>query len=496
MDIEKTFKKFATDQGPYAVSANEVERYVSSPINFWCDSHAPSEERDSGNLYMQHLEDTNRDYREEVLRQSYAAAASRPYYSESEGFHNTLELMAKGERHIAQMPLWDLANGIKGIPHVLIRTNAFPSDLGDFSYFLAEIRSARKIVEAHKLRAATLNRVLGAIQGFEPEQLLIVNMDGDITNVHVEEFSERLDTILQEMREVAEGTRPVLATYGAADWPWVTYSNRLAEERQCVSLISGVGATMQRTLAEVGFVTVNELAGAEQSDLMALKGIGARSADRIISSANAICGGEPVPRDISRKIPKASTEVFFDFEGSDPRMDKNGLGVVNYLIGAVLRQRGQEAEFISFVAHSPFEEETVVRNFISWANSLDSALFYHWHNYEKTHLTKMANHYGIAQGDLQNVLNRMVDLHPLTINSYAFPTYGDGLKDIAKFLGFSWRQDDVDGLTTVALYQQYVTSDVPDSRIMSRILDYNEDDCLATMHVYDWLQSQVHSQAD
>ena len=76
-------------------------------------------------------------------------------------------------------------------------------------------------------------------------------------------------------------------------------------------------------------------------------------------------------------------------------------------------------------------------------------------------------------------------------NSYAFPTYGDGLKDIAKYLGFSWRQDDIDGLATVALYHQYLETGVRDGDVMRRILDYNEDDCLATMHVFDWLQSQA-----
>lgn len=491
MDVQKTFDQFTEETGPYTVSANQVERYVGSPINFWCDTHAPAEERDDTNLYMQHLEETGKEHRADILKQSYASAASRPYYSESEGFRNTLQMMANGERHIANMPLWDLNSGIKGIPHVLIKTNAYPSDLGDYSYFLAEIRSARRITEAHRLKGVALNQVLGAIQGHEPELFLIVNMDGDIENVYTEELSSRLKEVLSEMREVADGSSTVLATYGAGDWPWQSYVNRLAKERRCVSLVSGVGPTMRGTLADAGFVSVNDLAGAGPKELTVLKGIGAKSANRFISSANAICGGEPVPRDTSNEVPAAPTEVFFDFEGSDPRLDKNGLGVVNYLIGAVLRRQGQKPEFIPFVAHSPVDEETVVRNFINWANSLNSALFYHWHNYEKTHLTKMANHYGINQDDLQNVLDRMVDLHPLTTNSYAFPTYGDGLKDIAKFLGFSWRQDDVDGLTTVALYQRYVASSERDADIMRRILDYNEDDCMATMHVYDWLQSQT-----
>jgi len=491
LNIEKTFQKFTTGRGPYAVTAGNVERYVSSPINFWCEAHAPAEERDPTNLYMQHLEETGKEHRADILRQSYASAASQPFYSEMEGFRSTLEMMINGQRHISQMPLWDLTRGLKGTPHVLIRTDSIPSDLGEFSYFLAEIRSARRITEGHRLKVATLNRLLGAIQGHEPDQMLIVNMDGDMEYVQMSGLSPRLDLVLADMRAVADGTREVVAIHGAADWPWESYVNRLAAERRCVSLVSGVGATMRRTLAEAEYVTVDDLAGAKLDSLTDLKGIGAKSAKRFISSAQAICGGKPVSRESGKRIPTATTEVFFDFEGSDPRLDRQGLGVVNYLIGAVLRQQGREPKFLPFIAHSPDEEETVVREFIRWANSLESALFYHWHNYEKIHLTKMANHYGVNPEELDTVLSRMVDLHPIAVNSYAFPTYGDGLKDIAKYLGFSWRQDDVDGLTTVALYHQYLAAGGLDADVMGRILDYNEDDCMATMHVFDWLQSQA-----
>ena len=120
MDIEQVYQRLTTDNGLFAVTAAHVERYVGSPINFWCEVNAPAEERDPTNLYMQHLEDTGKEHRAEVLRKSYASAASRPYYSESEGFRSTLEMMANGERHISQMPLWDLASGLKGNPNELM----------------------------------------------------------------------------------------------------------------------------------------------------------------------------------------------------------------------------------------------------------------------------------------------------------------------------------------------------------------------------------------
>ena len=117
-------------------------------------------------------------------------------------------------------------------------------------------------------------------------------------------------------------------------------------------------------------------------------------------------------------------------------------------------------------------------------------MFYHWHHYEKIHLEKMGEFYQIDPRRLEWVLERMVDLVPPVTDSFAFPCYGRGLKDIAKSLGFSWRQDDVDGAGSVVLFRQFVESGGDAIGIKNKILTYNEDDCFATMYVFDWLMAQ------
>ena len=61
---------------------------------------------------------------------------------------------------------------------------------------------------------------------------------------------------------------------------------------------------------------------------------------------------------------------------------------------------------------------------------------------------------------------------------------------VAKSLGFSWRQDDVDATMAMVLYLEYVDSGGVNDTARQKILDYNEDDCRATKHIYDWLLSQ------
>ena len=165
--------------------------------------------------------------------------------------------------------------------------------------------------------------------------------------------------------------------------------------------------------------------------------------------------------------------------------------MVNYLIGCLVRNSSTPARFEPFFAPTFKDEEKVVREFFDWASNLNDPVFYHWHRYERTHLTKMTHYYGLPEDQVAWVMDRLVDLSPITTNSFAFPCYGRGLKDIAKSLGFTWRQEDVDGLGTVVLYLGFVDSGGRDTEAKEKILLYNEDDCVATMYIFDWLLAQA-----
>jgi uncharacterized protein len=127
---------------------------------------------------------------------------------------------------------------------------------------------------------------------------------------------------------------------------------------------------------------------------------------------------------------------------------------------------------------------------LEWADSLEDPIFYHWHHYEHTHLTKMVERHGVDPELGAVVLDRLEDLSPWATKGYAFPAYGEGLKAIAKCLGFHWEQDDVTGVGSMDLYTNYVQSGSTDQVSKEKIVVYNKDDCFATMHIYDWVMAQ------
>ena len=64
-----------------------------------------------------------------------------------------------------------------------------------------------------------------------------------------------------------------------------------------------------------------------------------------------------------------------------------------------------------------------------------------------------------------------------------WPTRNNSIKTLASYLGFKWRDSHPSGAASVEWYHRWV--ETVDIEIRHRILDYNEDDCVATRVLLD-----------
>ena len=175
MNLQQLYDDFTRDRGVKLISATSIERFMRSPINFWCEVNAPPEEMESLDLYHEQLFRQGNTYQTQVIRESYAGTVQIPFLNETEGFRRTLELMAQGVSAISNMPLLSRPDGVAGRPDVLVRDDAQDSNLGDFGYRVVEIKAVRKITRGHILQAAMYNRLLGRALGQEPPEFYLLN---------------------------------------------------------------------------------------------------------------------------------------------------------------------------------------------------------------------------------------------------------------------------------------------------------------------------------
>ena len=78
-----------------------------------------------------------------------------------------------------------------------------------------------------------------------------------------------------------------------------------------------------------------------------------------------------------------------------------------------------------------------------------------------------------------------IDLHSLIRKSLILPIKNYSLKTVSNWLGFEWAQKDVSGSKALYWWIQYQITE--NEVFLKKIIKYNKDDCLATLHIAKFL---------
>lgn len=188
--------------------------------------------------------------------------------------------------------------------------------------------------------------------------------------------------------------------------------------------------------------------------------------------------------------PKASTQLFFDIE-TDPMRD------FCYLHGFVIREPGmagsdaERFEGIFAADLSPDAERDAFAAAMALFRRYSSAVVVHYSRYERTEYRKLADKYpSVASREEIDTLfapPRALDLYSDVVRSGSeWPTHDFSIKSLAKHCGFSWRDADPSGASSIEWFDQWAKT--ADPRLRQRLLNYNEDDCLAMRVVWDCMR--------
>jgi len=82
----------------------------------------------------------------------------------------------------------------------------------------------------------------------------------------------------------------------------------------------------------------------------------------------------------------------------------------------------------------------------------------------------------------------VVDLYPIVKSSVVLPARGYGLKKIAPFVGLKYSAANAGGAQSIVWFHQY-QQNPSDTEVVSELLQYNREDCLAMKCVEEWLRN-------
>jgi len=396
-----------------------------------------------------------------------------------DAFRQTLAFMAEGRQTIFHGVLVD--KHWVGHPDILEKVEG-RSRLGNYYYVAVDLKRTRFIRDDHQFQGCFYAELLQRIQKTKPVLGYITTPDKIVLSYSIDEFEGHYALTLDEIEKVIAGKRPVhFLTSGCKQSPWFAECKQESESCEDVSLLNRVWRKEVALLRAGGVATISQLAllSIVQLEKMAPDVSPARL-EVMRDQALAIHERRHIIRG-SVEFPSAKTEVFFDIE-SDPLRD------FDYLFGVLVVTQGHET-YEPFLAQSPKQEQKMWEEFVSFVEQHLDAPIYHYGWFEVEVVRRFSAKYGISEIAKEALEANMMDVLELLRPAVIFPLSFYSLKDIATYLGFTWRADDASGANSVIWFEEWLKKKSP--TLIQKILEYNEDDVRATYQVQRWLRQNA-----
>jgi hypothetical protein len=169
------------------------------------------------------------------------------------------------------------------------------------------------------------------------------------------------------------------------------------------------------------------------------------------------------------------------FKGNPVYMDVEGVPDRDfyYLIGLRIKSSDAYVQY-SFWANELSEEKESWASFLQTLAKIDNPQLIHYGSYETTFLKRMKERYREAIENpafLDQLIAESVNVLSVIYAQIYFPTYSNGLKEVAQYLEFQWSESDASGLNTLMWRSQWESS--KDSYLKQKLVTYNAEDCEA-----------------
>jgi len=424
-----------------------------------------------------------------------------------EAIRLTLEAMREGRGVICQASLE--REPFAGVADFLVRAER-PSKLRAWSYDVSDAKLARSAKPYFLIQLGCYASMLEAVQGEPPRTLGVVLGTGDTetfrTDDHRFYYASVERAFLEFMQKFAEGARP-LPEPGADHRRWKEEAERVLADADHLSLVAGLSKSQIPRLGEVGITTLSALA---ESDVTHVAGIGDAALARIVEQArmqrdsrgedrpvySVVPSDEDEPRTgLATLPPPGDLDVFLDLEGN-PLVD----GGLEYLWGAAYREEEGEPAYSDWWGHDAAGEKRALEGFIDWACDRwkrDPQMhIYHYAPYEVSAITNLMGRYGTRENEVDDLLRNhvFVDLYRVVRSGVRVGTQSYSLKKIEQLYRDGRDTEVTSGMDSVVRYETWTESEEPrdwrESPILESIREYNKDDCVSTLQLYDWLRER------
>ena len=432
------------------------------------------------------------------LRTEYGAVVEIP--SEGSPDHRvqlTVQAMADGAPVIYQAALTD--GRWVGYPDFLVRL-AEPVG-GQWRYQPEDAKLAKKAKAEHLLQLGVYAELLQHVAGYRPSEGVIHGSGGAPERFRLEDtrhITRRMMSQFEAFVDAPEETRSVKnGACGQCD-----FLERCTSEWRTADspvFVAGMRGDQIIKLAKAGVRTLTDVAALAPGSKV--PGIGDDTLAKLANQARLQLQGVADGRHLAETLPSEPLrgfailpppqpgDLFYDIEG-DP-LYPEGLEYLHGLWGP-LAEDGSDC-FVALWAHDHAAEkasfERLIDLFKAHLSRYPTARIYHYAPYEMTALKRLAMKYATREAELDQLLRdkRFVDLYAVVRQGIRASTESYSLKDLEKIYWGKRSGEVTNAGDSIVEYERW--RELGDQAILDAIERYNEDDCVSTAKLRDWLES-------
>lgn len=406
-----------------------------------------------------------------------------------EQFASTLGLMTAGAERIYQGVV--LGNGISGRPDLLERVPG-RSHFGDFYYKPVDIKSGSgfeneekgTLREDYGLMLYHYGALLQNVQKFFPPEGEILNRKKKRVLYRLADFAKPYAHLFPEILALVERktTDEPVRCSDCGECQWWDHCESVLLAANDVSLLPRIGRDKRTALHAAGLRAIPDVVNFD-FDAVKIKGVGPATAELLKRSARALTTGkvEVIAKPV---LPDAPLKVYFDFE-DDPTQE------LVYLCGMWVEPAIGGLNYLGLFAEDEAKEARLWVDFQRFCAEIEAQdyVVFHYSGYEKTKLTQLERKHGVKEkAALEKFRSRMVDLRKIVEDSVVLPERSYGLKKVAPYGGHKYTDEKAGGAQSIVWFHEF-QQNPSSSSILTTLLTYNREDCLALKAVREWLKA-------
>jgi uncharacterized protein len=372
----------------------------------------------------------------------------------------------------------------------------FLERIGDGSYEALDTKLAHRAKPAYILQLCFYSEALGRVQGKEPEHMHVLLGSGERQSFRPQDFDAYTRRVRRRLEDFVANhppTEPVPCSH-CSICDFLPRCEAWWDEVDHLSRVAGVRRQQIERLVPAGIGTLRALASADpatppsgmSADTFA--NLQRQAALQLTRRESGDLEYLLLPTEPERGLallPDASPgDLFFDIEGN-PFWDE--MGSLEYLWGLLDAEDHYTPIWADDHASERAAFEELVDRIHDRVAQYPDLHVYHYAAYEVSALRRLAGRYETREHEVDELLRRgvLIDLLKVVRGGLRAGVPRYGLKDLEAFLPLERAAEIRDGASSVVEHERYMQT--RDPTILDEIAHYNEEDCIATLELRDWL---------